>query len=295
MGVGPALEHGQVGLAELAGQGAGRQQLLDQVLDAALVAGGLLGEPVTSPHAAVQRRPGRVWQLEGVQPGRVDQREAGQGVGVDAVGLGVARQDPPQVVSFGRADPVHGVAAGREEHRDRQPRRAGRFYHHLQAGGWCHPGQGSLFHLGQALHGRGRLAATDQAAVAGQHPDGVGAGDPKVDPDQPSVVHPVASLAVAACWAAASLGRRWAMATVPRALCPTTAPTHVLQPAPTQPGRATSHIRGIRGRPRAAVRRTRLSAPAPSSEEDSTPPPEPAGMHMQPWDLGADQAPRSLT
>src|SRR5215213_7618255 len=159
--------------------------------------------------------------------------------------------------------------------------------------GATRPGQ--LVPLGQALHGRGRLAATDQAAVAGQHPDGVGAGDPKVDPDQPSVVHPVASLAVAACWAAASLGRRWAMATVPRALHPTTAPTHVLQPAPTQPGRATSLIRGIRGRPRAAIRRTRLSAPAPSSEEDSTPPPETAGMHMQPWDLGADQAPRSLT
>jgi hypothetical protein len=61
------------------------------------------------------------------------------------------------------------------------------------------------------------------------------------------------------------------------------------------PGRATSLIRGIRGRPRAAIRPTRLGAPAPSSEEDSTPPPEPAGMRMQPWDPGADQAPRSLT
>jgi len=117
----------------------------------------------------------------------------------------------------------------------------------------------------------------------------------KVAPDQPSVVHLVASLAVVACWAAAPRGQRWVTATVPRVLCPTTAPTHVLQPAPTLPGRATSLIRGIRGRPRAAIRRTRLDAPAPSSEEDSTPPPEPAGMHMQPWDLGADQAPRSLT
>jgi hypothetical protein len=109
---------------------------MDQVLDAALVGRGLAGEPITGPHAAVQRRPGRVQQLEGVQPGRVDQREAGQGVGVDAACLGVARQDPPQVVGFGRADPVHDVAAGREEHRDRQPRRPGRFHHHLQAGGW---------------------------------------------------------------------------------------------------------------------------------------------------------------
>src|SRR5215203_6127022 len=60
-------------------------------------------------------------------------------------------------------------------------------------------------------------------------------------------------------------------------------------------GCPSNRVRPIRGRPRAAIRRTRLSAPAPSSEEDSTPPPEPAGMHMQPWDLGTDQAPRSLT
>jgi hypothetical protein len=155
MGVGPAFEHGQVGLAELAGQGAGRQQLMDQVLDAALVAGGLLGEPITSPHAAVQCRPGRVWQLQGVQPGRVDQREAGQGVGVDAVGLGMARQDPPQVVGFGRADPVHGVAAGREEHRDRQPRRPGRFHHHLQAGARWGLGQRDPLHLPRDCPGSG--------------------------------------------------------------------------------------------------------------------------------------------
>jgi hypothetical protein len=72
MRVRPALEHGQVGLAELADKWAGRQQLADQVLDAALVGGGGLGEPVAGPHAAVQRRPGRIRQLEGVQPGRVD-------------------------------------------------------------------------------------------------------------------------------------------------------------------------------------------------------------------------------
>jgi hypothetical protein len=134
MGVGPALEHGQVGLAELADKWAGRQQLMDQVLDTALVGGGSLGEPIGGPHAAVQRRPGRIRQLERVQPGRVDQRQPGQGIGVDPVGLGVPRQHPPQVVGFGRADPVHDVAAGREEHRDRQPRRPGRLHHHLQAG-----------------------------------------------------------------------------------------------------------------------------------------------------------------
>jgi hypothetical protein len=75
-------------------------------------------------------------------------------------------------------------------------------------------------------------------------------------------------------------------ATVPRALRPTTAPTHVLQPAATQLGRATSLIRGIRGRPRAATRRTRLDASAPSSEEDSTPPPgtsRDAHATLGPW------------
>jgi hypothetical protein len=295
MGVRPALEHGQVGLAELADQGAGRQQLMDQVLDAALVGGGLLGEPITSPHAAVQRRPGPIRQLQRPQPGRVDQREAGQGVGIDAVGLGMPRQEPAQIMRLGRADPIDDVAAGAEEDRDRQPRRPGRLDHDLQAGVRGRPPQGGLLDLAEALHGRERLASAHDRAVGAQHPHGMGAGDPKVDPDQPSVLHLVASLAAVACWAAASQGRRRVTATVPRALCPTTAPTHVLQPAPTQPGRATSLIRGIRGRPRAAIRRTRLGASAPSPEEDSTPPPEPAGMHMQPWDHGADQAPRSLT
>jgi hypothetical protein len=235
MGVRPALEHGQVGLAELADKWAGPQQLLDQVGDAALVGGGGLGEPIGGPHAAVQGRPGRIRQPQRVQPGRVDQREAGQGVGVDAVGLGMARQHPAQVVGFGRADPVHGVAAGREEHRDRQPRRAGRFHHHLKQRAHWGLGQRGPLHLLKAVHRRDRLAAAHQAAIAGQHPHGVGADDPQVDPDQPSVVHLVASLAARAGCSGRSDGRRSA-ATVPRALGPTTAPTHVLQPAPTRAG-----------------------------------------------------------
>ena len=152
------------------------------------------GEPVTGPHPAVQRRPLRAGQLQGVQPGRVDQRQPGQGVGVDAVGLGVARQQPAQVMGLGRADPVHDVAAGREEHRDRQPRRPGRFHHHLQPGARWGLGQRGPLHLRKTVHRRDRPGAAHQAAIAGQHPHGVGAGDPQVDPDQPSVVHPVASL-----------------------------------------------------------------------------------------------------
>jgi len=104
MGVCPALECGQVGLAELAGQGAGRQQLLDQVLDAALVAGGLPGESVTRPHAAVQRRPGCVRQLEGVQPGRVDPRHPPPGL------LAPSTEWPEPMVSSdhvaGRGEPL---------------------------------------------------------------------------------------------------------------------------------------------------------------------------------------------
>ena len=60
--------------AELTGQRAGWQQLADQVLEAPLVAGGGLGEPVTGPHPAVQRRPGGIRQLQRVQPGGIDQR-----------------------------------------------------------------------------------------------------------------------------------------------------------------------------------------------------------------------------
>ena len=292
--VGPALQDGQVGRSELAGQRATGQQLADQILDAPLVAGGGPGEPVAGPHPAVQRRPLGIGQPKGVQPGGVDQRQPGQGVGVDAVGLGMPRQHPTQVMGLGRADPVHGMALAGEEHRDRQPRRPGRLDHHLQAGPWWGAGQRGLLHLAETLHGGDRLAPAHGGAIAGQHPHGVSAGDPQIDPDQPSVLHLLASLAVVAC-SGRSDGRRCSTATVPSSWRPTTAPTHVLQPAPTSAGRATSLIRGIRGRPRVAISRTRLDAHAPSSEPNSTPPPEPAGMLMQPWDLGVDQAPQSLT
>jgi hypothetical protein len=299
VGVGAkAFQHRQVGHAELAGKRAGGQQLADQVLDAALVAGALLGEPVAGPHAAVQRRPLGAGQRQGVQPGRVDQRQPRQGVGVDAVGLGLPRQHPTQVVGPGRADPVDGVPAAGEEHRDRQPRRPGRLQHHLQTRGGRRALKGSLLCLGQARHGRDGFAAAHHAAVTSQHPDCVSADDPQVDPDQPSMVHRCLLAVVASCCSGGPQGRR-STTTVPRRRhplpVPTTAPTHVLQPAPASTGQATSLIRGIRGRPRVAISSTRHGARAPSSEMYSTPPPEPAGMHMQPWDLGVDQAPESLT
>jgi hypothetical protein len=90
VGVGAgALQHRQVGVAEVTCQGAGGQQLADQVLDAALVLGCLLGEPVAGPHATVQRGPLGAGQLQRVHSRRVDQGQARQGVGVDTVGLGL--------------------------------------------------------------------------------------------------------------------------------------------------------------------------------------------------------------
>jgi hypothetical protein len=292
--VGVAFQDRQVGHDELADQRACRQQLTDQVLEAPLVGGGLLGESVAGTHAAVQRRPGRVRQLKGMQPGGVDQRRPGQGVGVDAVGLGVARQEPAQVMSLSGADPVHGVAAAPEEHRDRQPRRPGRLHHHLQAGGRCRPGQRGPLHLTKTVEGRDRLASAHGAAPAIKHPHGVGAGDPQVDPDQPSVVHACSSRVVICCSGCPD-GRRLSATTVPRWLSPTTAPTHVLQPAPVQADRATSLIRDIRGQTEGGnqgneARRVRASLRAALNAT-----PGPTGMLMQPWDFGVDQAPQSLT
>ena len=80
--------------------------------------------------------------------------------------------------------------------------------------------------------------------------------------------------------------RRTLTATVPRKTRPTAAPTHVLQPGPASTGRATSLIRGIRGRAGCGNQIERgqtLTGPPP--ERFSTPPPGPAGMTMQPWDL----------
>jgi hypothetical protein len=93
VGAGVALEHGQVGLAQVAGERGGGQQLTDQVVDALGVLRAGLGEPVGGAHAPVQRGALGVGQLQRAQPGRVDQRQAGEGVGVDAVGLGVPGQN----------------------------------------------------------------------------------------------------------------------------------------------------------------------------------------------------------
>ena len=91
----PALQHSQVGSAQVTGQRGHGHERADQVLDADLVLGAGLGEAVRRPHPAVQRRPLHAGQLEGMQTGGVDEGQAGQGVGVDAVCLGVAAEEPP--------------------------------------------------------------------------------------------------------------------------------------------------------------------------------------------------------
>jgi hypothetical protein len=87
--VGVALEHGEIGDAEVAGQRGHRQHLADQVLDPALVQRALQCQAVRRPHAAVQRRPLDAGQDQWLQAGGVEQRQPGQGVGIDPVGLGV--------------------------------------------------------------------------------------------------------------------------------------------------------------------------------------------------------------
>ena len=148
----------------------------------------------------------------------------------------MARQEPAQVVGLGRADPVHGVAAGREEHRDRQPRRPGRLHHHLQPGARWPPRP--------ARPAPPRRGSPRSGAPCGGTPTVPSPAStrtvwalliPRSIPTSRRSCIRVSSLAVVAC-SGRSDGRRWITATVPRGWRPTTAPTHVLQPAPTSAG-----------------------------------------------------------
>jgi hypothetical protein len=147
----------------------------------------------------------------------------------------MARQHPAQVVGFGRADPVHDMAAGSEEHRDRQPGRSVPPPPQAACPRGSRPARlvppaPRLATVGIALRRQTRLA------VAGQHPDGMGTGDRK-GRSRPAVGPPSCCLlGRGGLLAAASPGRRWVTATVPRALHPTTAPTHVLQLGPDPAG-----------------------------------------------------------
>ena len=74
-----------------------------------------------------------------------------------------------------------------EEHRDRQPRRPGRFDHHLQARPRRRALQRGRLDLGQALHRRQRLALRERGALTIEHPHRVRGRDPQIDADQASV------------------------------------------------------------------------------------------------------------
>jgi hypothetical protein len=245
---------------------------MDQVLDTALVSRGLTGEPITGPHAAVQRRLGRLRRLQRVQPGRVNQRQPGQ---VSAsLPLELAWRDSTRRRSWALAELTRSTISRRVP--------AG-----VSARATCST-CARLSTVGIALRRHTRLPSpastrTVWALVIG-----------KVDPDQPS------SSILLPPWPWCLLGGGFAGAALahghgPKGVVSDDGTHACAATGPDPPGSGHFLIRGIRGRPRAAIRRTRLSAPAPSSEGDPTPPPEPAGMRMQPWDLGTDQAPRSLT
>lgn len=112
-GVGVALEHRQIGGPEVPGQRRERHQLVHQVLDPHLVLGGDAGQPVRRAHPPVQCRGLRAGQLQRLQPGRGDQRQPGQGVGVDPVALGVPGEELAQVRGLRRSTPGRRCGRGR--------------------------------------------------------------------------------------------------------------------------------------------------------------------------------------
>ena len=103
-----AFQHGQVGDPKLPGQWRYGQQLPGQVLDPTLVFRAGPGEPVGGPDPPVERGLLGAGQHQRLQPGWVEQRQPGEGVGVDAVGLGVPGQEPAQVGGLGRRPPSPG-------------------------------------------------------------------------------------------------------------------------------------------------------------------------------------------
>jgi hypothetical protein len=184
--VGVALQHGQVGVAQPLAQGPADHgdELLSEGPGAGLAPADLGGQTGHGPHPTVQRRPRRAAELDRGQPGGGDQRQPGQGLGVDAVALGVPGKEPAQVGGLGRGHPQHGMAAAAEEHRDRQPRRPGRLDDHDQLGARVGGSKRGRLQRSQAGHrGAGTTAGADAAGVVDHH-GGVVAGDAKVDPEQ---------------------------------------------------------------------------------------------------------------
>ena len=225
------------------------------------------------PDPPIQRRPLGAGQLQRLQPGRVEQRQPGQGVGVDAVGLGVPGQEPAQIRRLGRRHPVHQMPAAGEEHRDRQPRRPGRLDDHLQPG--ARPG------TRPTPPPRPRRGSPRSATPCVSRPCCPASSStrtvcalamPRSIPTRRLIVHLV-SLRSCRFTPARPQERRTIRPRSQGRHAPTAAPTHVLQPAPTSTGRATSLIRGIRGQPGVAIRSNgaRPIRDLPRAELDATP------------------------
>jgi hypothetical protein len=71
------------------GRANGRDQLVGEGPDAGLALADLGRQPGHGPHPTIQRRPGRAAEFDRGQPGGGDQWQPSQGLGVDAVALGV--------------------------------------------------------------------------------------------------------------------------------------------------------------------------------------------------------------
>ena len=195
-------------------------------------------------------------------------------------------QEPAQVGGLLRGHPEHRVAAGGEEHRDRQPRRAGRLDHHLQPASRRAPGQRRRLHRGQALHGGPGLALGHDGRPPRPAPA------PCAPWRRPSRCRPAACdssrLPCVACRIppARPQGRRTirprsqgrcGQPRLPLMCCNRADPT----------GRPTSLIRGIRGQARGGNQLHEARPAGLPQSGFSTPPPGPAGMTMQPLGTSA--------
>src|SRR6478609_4955229 len=186
------------------------------------------------------------------------------------------------------------VTTAGEEHRDRQPRRSGRLDDHLQPDAFGCADQRRGLDIGQTRHGRPGLAFRDGVPSLVEHPHGMRTRDPKIDPDQPSGMSRHQQLLLSDGYPPDSPDddalhghgpkedtRR---PRLPLMCCKRLEPRRV-QPLPSSGASVASQVRqsGQRG-----------TDPSNGTSPDlySTPPPRPAGMTMQPWNLSRVVDPR---
>ena len=280
-----AFEDGQVGGAEPAGQRAHGQQLAGQVLNPALVVGAGLSEPVCGAHPAVQRGPLGAGQDQRAQPGRVEQGQPGQGVGVNPVALGMPGQEPAQVGCLLRRHTEHAVPAGGKEHRDRQP---------------CRP-VGSITTSSRVPAGQSASATVSTAVRLSAVGQALRLATTLPSPSSTRTVWAVAmprSMPTSLLWSIPPprVAYRHAPARPlgaapsghgPKQPRPAAAPTHVLQPGQASKGRPTSLIRGIRGQARSGNQNYGARHAGPPQSGSRRHPPDQPGMTMQPLGTSA--------